>query len=477
MICELIIENFKAFTDPIKIENLNGKNLVVCGENGAGKTSVYEALKLVFYRDVLLKRSVSDYATDEERESYETQFDLDYTSKKAKKKYEIRINGVDHKEYIAGEDAFFISYNDFKDGNDVISFNTFFGSFFTEERISHVEDLWGCEALISDVNNKLKIDFHEDIEVGFAQGEGYRFCLKNSQRNLESDSNIDEYFNEARVHIVKLVIMFTLIEFLSMSGKERILVIDDIISSLDAANRALIVKYIINHFKDYQKIIFTHNVSFFSLFHYAADLYDNANNWEWKSLYESSQSVPLLINADLCGNDESIDDIVKDFKNKSETLCEIGNRIRKKLESTLYECVRYMQFGNYHEVSKIFDSLVSEKPERVYLRRDGDKIKTVYDLIEELRNIVNDNNNRGHLRDTLMKRFKKYDVNNEMETILPMLKDMKLFQKLLLHPLSHATEATPTFSKKEIEVTLTLLIKIDKLLKGAKKKNGLGFIS
>jgi chromosome segregation ATPase len=45
------IRKFKAFKDKI-IVNFENKNLLIYGENGSGKTSIYEAIKLV-YREKL----------------------------------------------------------------------------------------------------------------------------------------------------------------------------------------------------------------------------------------------------------------------------------------------------------------------------------------------------------------------------------------------------------------------------------------
>jgi len=64
----LKIKNFKGFANEIKI-NLRGKNLVIYGENGSGKTSLVEALKLIFdsaskgieldkYENVFMKQPV-----------------------------------------------------------------------------------------------------------------------------------------------------------------------------------------------------------------------------------------------------------------------------------------------------------------------------------------------------------------------------------------------------------------------------------
>ncbi|MDE6696503.1 MAG: AAA family ATPase, partial [Muribaculaceae bacterium] len=43
------IEKFKGFSDKVEIPDMTDKSLLVYGENGSGKSSLYEALKLAMY--------------------------------------------------------------------------------------------------------------------------------------------------------------------------------------------------------------------------------------------------------------------------------------------------------------------------------------------------------------------------------------------------------------------------------------------
>lgn len=63
---KLEINHFKAFGSRIAfILSTQRKNLLLYGENGAGKTSVYEALKLLFFRKRLLKGKITIGGTPE----------------------------------------------------------------------------------------------------------------------------------------------------------------------------------------------------------------------------------------------------------------------------------------------------------------------------------------------------------------------------------------------------------------------------
>lgn len=85
------LENFKAFKSKttFKIDN---KNLLCFGENGAGKSSIYEALKIVFFEDRILE-PFNRFVTDEEilsaRENY---LETTYKHKGASSNYSINVN-------------------------------------------------------------------------------------------------------------------------------------------------------------------------------------------------------------------------------------------------------------------------------------------------------------------------------------------------------------------------------------------------
>ena len=63
MINHLRLEHFKAFRDPAEM-TLDGKNVLVYGENGAGKSSLYQALKIIFHRKRIFDAQIAPTVTD-----------------------------------------------------------------------------------------------------------------------------------------------------------------------------------------------------------------------------------------------------------------------------------------------------------------------------------------------------------------------------------------------------------------------------
>lgn len=70
---------------------------------------------------------------------------------------------------------------------------------------------------------------------------------------------------------------------------------DDVINSLDMANRGLVAKFIMTHFQDCQILLLTHNVSFYNLFSYAISNYNNSvDKWQKRLLYEIGDTRVLV---------------------------------------------------------------------------------------------------------------------------------------------------------------------------------------
>ena len=75
-----------------------------------------------------------------------------------------------------------------------------------------------------------------------------------------------------------LIIYLTTAILLKDTSKKNIIVLDDFITSLDAANRAYVIRFLFDMVaKDtaFQTMVFTHNVSFYNLFRHYINKYLN----------------------------------------------------------------------------------------------------------------------------------------------------------------------------------------------------------
>ena len=58
MLKTIRLQNFKAFHDEMFIDFYNKQNLLIGGEKGAGKSTIFEAIKYVFFYDRLLLENI-----------------------------------------------------------------------------------------------------------------------------------------------------------------------------------------------------------------------------------------------------------------------------------------------------------------------------------------------------------------------------------------------------------------------------------
>lgn len=64
----LCVSNFKAFKETFLL-SLDGKSSLIYGENGSGKTSLFEAVKLFFFKERILKELIPSNMVGEERDN------------------------------------------------------------------------------------------------------------------------------------------------------------------------------------------------------------------------------------------------------------------------------------------------------------------------------------------------------------------------------------------------------------------------
>ena len=134
-----------------------------------------------------------------------------------------------------------------------------------------------------------------------------------------------------------------------------------------------------------------------------------------------------------------------------------------------------MQMGDYMETSAILEKIINTEAGKIYLQIKGDRVYSESDLLCTIKGIA-EVTPQEHIREYINKQFLNYDSSAFFKPLVPVLRDMKLFQKLTLHQLSHDQLQAPTFSTKEIECCFYLLEKLEKVVLCLKKMNSGGNI-
>ncbi len=472
MIQKIKLENFKAFHNRVIIDFKDKKNILIGGENGSGKSTIFEAIKYFFYYDRLISENIANTLVGPEREAEIVQFKQNYNHRKYKATdfslllNETSIETFDRENYL----VYLLSGDNIRRNDTVVLSKLFKSVYFNSEEINNVcDDTEMFQLIVDDVNNILKENFHESIRLELVQSEQGECRLIDDERDLRENNSLRTFFNEAKLDLINLLLLFSFIDACNKNdGKSRIIVADDFITSLDATNRILIIKYFIEKFGDcYQKIVLTHNQSFFNLTkYYIENASDQVGDWTYQTLYEFRNEHKIYIYE---GSDD-LDKIKKDYeeekKKMSPSFESIGNRLRQRFEVLLFEIARFMQIGDFEESRSIISSLVDKNNNNVFLIKDGDRVLNSYNLLNDLISLINNTSIADkYLRQCLLCKLRKYEKSNELNHLTPIIRDMRIYQKVILHQLSHGRDEIPTNSPKEIECTMELLKKMEAVVK------------
>ena len=137
------------------------------------------------------------------------------------------------------------------------------------------------------------------------------------------------YFNEARINAIALAIRFVLMEKRKNSDELNLLVLDDLLISLDLHNRKKVIDLILSKYsQSYQIIILTHDKGFFNEF--IRQISDDIDNWNVIRLFETNLNENPKIDYDKSGN---LDKAISYYALKDYESCALY--LRKEAEETL----------------------------------------------------------------------------------------------------------------------------------------------
>jgi energy-coupling factor transporter ATP-binding protein EcfA2 len=439
---KLEIKYFKAFKNELLID-IQNKNLLIYGENGAGKSSIYEALKVVFFRRNLEPNAL----TPEEQEQVRRDFWSKYNNSSSNRDFEIKVNDIDHQAFSTEPyQAFMISINE-----------TFVGEkirydFLLEKLYCDLEGKIFCLESYTDIQktvNDILESFHEHVKIEIDNEDDFTIKIIDEARAIESKTEIKKYFNEAKINLIVLLLLFVSIEFVEKPTKKRILVLDDFITSLDIANRTFLLKFIFDKFSKFQIIVLTHNVNFYNLSMFLInEIFDPKNSWNFGNIYAFDNDNKFYFR----NSNRKVEEIIKAYELNPQPIMQIGNEIRQTFEILLYEFSKLLMIGAVEDGKKILEYLGNKK---IYFKRENKINRNATDLVEDLKITIN-SPNQHNLKERLISKIDSYDLN-DLGNLKDILKKLTIYQKITMHPLSHGSIGQTSFSPKEIEMSLVVL--------------------
>lgn len=463
MIKTIKINNFLAHEDLAEINLENGDNFLLYGNNGAGKSSIYEALKLCFFRERLENEFVlPDVKTIEDRNQAINDFYMSYNKKRAKENFEIKINNIPFKyfdsrncsSYMADINLIMVDKS-FK-LEDIIK-KTYLCDCNFNEVILKIDD-------IQKKSNDFLEYCREDIKLKIDQKDDYYIKVANSKRSIEYTKEIRRYFSEGKVNLIIFSILFAIIEIFKSKESKNVLILDDFVTSLDNTNRAFIIKYILDYFINFQIIIFTHNIYFYNLIIAIIDIkresHEYSVKWQFANLYEIGNSARIYNNSQYESVEKIREYYSKQAKEPEPQFKSMGNLIRQKFERIVYELSKIVMIGGVEDSKNIIHSICGQQS--IYMKKVDKKIKLANDLITEIDEL--------NSIEEIKSKIKEYrlDISDEIKNVLL---NLDIYKKVIMNPLSHAPQLDDSHNwhEKEIEDALVLLEKLELNINGLKK--------
>ena len=299
------------------------------------------------------------------------------------------------------------------------------------------------------------------------------FIFNKSIRNIDFDITLSDVelknhwinLNEAKLSALNLAIYFS-----SVLGKKPyipILVLDDLLISLDMSNRDKILSLLLdrnisNGFFDdeYQMFIFTHDRAFFEKAKQNFE-YKSKKKWKYFEMFvdleeNEKYQIPYIKK----NEQNNMSKAEYHFKNKDYPAC--ANYLRKEVENKFD---KFLKLDNLDEKIKLA-KLKENEHIIVDTAKDLKKLIDVLKQFEQLKDIPQNIQIEkcSLFSKQIIDTIKKVVRYIEEEFHFDEFEDIKLVLKNILHPQSHSDITKPLY-KKELEEAIKLMEEFNNILR------------
>jgi ABC-type dipeptide/oligopeptide/nickel transport system ATPase subunit len=535
---KILIKNFKAFPEEQPFD-LNGKNLLVYGSNGSGKSSLYWALYTLLQSSEKTVDRVKDYfAIYDENDENTFQSLRNIFSQETESFIEITLQGEQpvrisqgnitdvHTASIkeANKASDFINYkllHNFYNSThkqqlnlwkvferDVFPYFSYYGKTFSEGLNELHNNLpKNGDYYCSRNSNQYKYyqfkinNFNSNLQTRIGQITtqankvlnekfeitDYEILLEYS-RTLKWDENKSRRFskpeikliikikngetfvpihrpqsflNEAALTRIAISVRLGALFTRPKSSDWKILVLDDMLISLDMSNRMIITKIILEDtdLQEFQKIILTHDKGFFDILKSKTD----SSEWKYLEFYKDEKNInskPQVKNSKT-----ELDKAKELFEDSEFDAC--ANYLRKEAEKILKHYLNKELKNEFETLSNLIGQ-VKNKMESERIGKFNKLFPNIDIPLEKLKNDLDTNpelspNIKGQLKILRNRLVDFLILQNEQKT-----KNSKIFDELqsikdrILNPGSHGN-TTPLYSQ-ELQEAIKIIEELSKLL-------------
>jgi len=286
------LNNFRFFTDDEQnnIFKIDSKNVLIYGENGSGKSSLFKAFEFLAKKKIMpeeFEACVNKFSNDTDT-FLEFEFDNGKTAKIEKDYLEVDENNVFiknlsiFKPMLNYQKLLQVSYNE-QSANDEKNLYSFFETILEEYPIGEDKTLSSLKGekyfaefkkiinvvLLKEINLALE-KFDHNFKIREILFDGFDKTVFLKIDYFEQDTGKFHLFlNEARLSALAMSVYFAIIkkQFSYLQDESlKILVLDDLLISLDMNNRMHLVDILKYEFSEYQIFFFTHDKGLFEIF-------------------------------------------------------------------------------------------------------------------------------------------------------------------------------------------------------------------
>lgn len=273
---------------------------------------------------------------------------------------------------------------------------------------------------------------------------------RNGSEDWDTIQRVQSFLNESQLTRIAIGIRIGALRARVQSTDFKILVLDDMLISLDMSNRMDIIRVLLNIDNDpeleqifggFQKIILTHDLGFYEL----VKRYTSSHEWEYFKFHSSDR----LYEAPIIRKDKSRLEKAESFLVDGEyDAC--GNELRKETEAVLDKYLKGLNMASNGEFEPLMNKLnralnqLTETKRRDFNRAISNRGMNK-ELIEKLKtDFENDATlglaEKGKLRslknDLANYVVKQIDLNNDSESLINEAKDIL---KRIMNPASHSS--------------------------------------
>jgi len=478
------LQNFRFFTDK-KILEFEGKNILIYGENGSGKSSVFKALEFLTKTDIdeiefVNNQNIFDRESDmflefEFTNNETLRIDIDHLSLDNQypfiEKLSISKPILDYKSLL--QIHYKTDTND-KDINLYLLFEKLLKSYPINNN-TLLGDLRGIN-YFNNLENIIKNELLENINI-FLMGFEHKFQIEEIyfdafEREIilkieYFEEKIEKYhlfLNEARLSALAISIYFSIIkkQFDNFDNNSlKILALDDLLISLDMSNRVNLIDILKSEFRDFQIFLFTHDRAFFEI---AKQQFNYMQRGEWKYFemfvdIDDERGIEIPYIKTDGQTYENLTRAKEHFRNKDYPAS--ANYLRKEVERLFDE---YLQINNLEEKIKL--SKLKENEQLIWdIQKDLKKLLRVLEQFgncDRMPEAIQAQKCREFSEQviTSIESTQKY-INDEFH--FEEFEDVKMVLKNILHPQSHNDLTRPLY-KRELENAIELVEAFNRIL-------------